>query len=101
MAAKSGERRHQRDEHGAMRQYSHSGGQPSKHQLMRRLDRAFGELNVFLTAVAIGLALLDVACLYGVALGEPLQQAFHNERAYTAGWPGLLLPRHHSGDSSN
>jgi hypothetical protein len=85
-----------------MQQYSRSGEEPSKRQLMRRLDRAFGELNVFLAAVAIGLAVLDLTCLYGVAIGEPLQQAFHHERAYAPAWPGLLSSaRHHADDSSD
>jgi hypothetical protein len=84
-----------------MQQYSRSGDQPSKHPLMRRLDRAFGELNVLLTAVAIGLAVLDLTCLYGVTIGESLRQAVHSERAYTAGWPGLLSQRHRSDESSD
>lgn len=84
-----------------MQQFSRSGDRPSKHPLVRRLDRALGELNVLLTAVAIGLALLDLTCLYGVVVGEPLQKAFHSERAYTPAWPGLFPSRHHSEDSSD
>ena len=38
--------------------------------LFRRLDRAFGEINPVLLAVAIGLAVLDATCFSVVRLGD-------------------------------
>jgi hypothetical protein len=45
----------------AMPQMPSPDGQPFK-SLMRRLDRLCGEMNAFLIVLAIGLALLDLAC---------------------------------------
>jgi hypothetical protein len=39
-----------------------SSNEKSARPLMRRLDRAFGEINVVLLALAIGLAALDFTC---------------------------------------
>ena len=38
--------------------------------LFRRLDRAFGEIDPVLLAVAIGLAVLDATCFSVVRLGD-------------------------------
>ena len=42
--------------------------------LLRRLDRAFGELNVFLLAVALGLGALDFVCFVTLRLVDTLAQ---------------------------
>jgi hypothetical protein len=38
-------------------------GRGSGRRLLRRLDHAAGQLNPFLAMIAIGLAILDAACL--------------------------------------
>jgi hypothetical protein len=40
----------------------HPSNDHAPRPLMRHLDHALGEVNVFLLAVAIGLATLDVTC---------------------------------------
>jgi len=44
-----------------MHQPSHSNSKENS-SLLKRLDRIFGELNAFLFAIAIGLAVLDFTC---------------------------------------
>jgi hypothetical protein len=39
-------------------------------QLLRRLDRVFGEINPILLTFAIGLAVLDATCFSVVRLGD-------------------------------
>jgi hypothetical protein len=41
-------------------------------QLLHRLDRVFGEMNVILLALAIGLAVLDVTCFSALGLSDSL-----------------------------
>jgi hypothetical protein len=38
--------------------------QPSRTNLTARLDRAAGDMNAFLLVLAIGLAALDLTCLW-------------------------------------
>jgi hypothetical protein len=83
-----------------MRQYSQGSNQPSKHQLMRRLDRAFGDLNVFLAALAIGLAVLDLTCLYGVTVGRSLTTALYEQAPQSVASPGPPATQRRSHDSS-
>ena len=59
-----------------MRLPSSSGDDAS---LMRRLDRAAGQLNAFLVIVAIGLALLDLTCFSAITV----------EQAVATGHPGM------------
>ncbi|HEV2301482.1 MAG TPA: hypothetical protein VGR91_07920 [Stellaceae bacterium] len=73
-----------------MRHPTSQGERAQRGQLIRRLDRAFGELNVFLTALAIGLALLDLTCLYGVTVSRPLIAALHVQPPQSVAWPGLV-----------
>ena len=68
-----------------MRQ-SHLDGNHAQRQLMQRLDRAFGEINVFLAALAIGLAILDTTCFYLLAIDRPLMTAFYDAGAGSS-WP--------------
>jgi hypothetical protein len=44
-----------------MQPFSFWGG-GSYHRLLRRLDHAAGQINPFLAIIAIGLAILNVAC---------------------------------------
>lgn len=59
-----------------MRLPSSSGDDTS---LVRRLDRAAGQLNAFLVILAIGLALLDLTCFSALTV----------ERAIASGHPGM------------
>jgi hypothetical protein len=54
----------------------------------RRLDRALGEINVALVAVAIGLAVLDVTCLLAITATTEIRRA-HG----TSQQPQLSAPR--------
>jgi hypothetical protein len=66
-----------------MQQQSPSGDYlPSR--LMRRLNRAFGEINAFLLAVAIGLAVLDLTCFV------TLKASLEITRAQAGARSGLL-----------
>jgi len=47
----------------AMQPISPRGGH-RRQQLLRRFDRAFGQINPFLFAVAIGLCVLYITCLF-------------------------------------
>jgi hypothetical protein len=42
----------------------------SPKQLLQRLDRVFGEMNVILLALAIGLAVLDFTCFSALGLSD-------------------------------
>jgi hypothetical protein len=44
-------------------------------QLLRRLNRVFGELNVVLLAVAIGLAALDFTCFVSLNASASIARA--------------------------
>ena len=46
--------------------------------LLRRLDRAFGEINVFLLALAIGIAALDVTCFITLRASAEIARANQN-----------------------
>ena len=63
-----------------MRQ-SHFEGNHAQRQLMQRLDRAFGEINVVLAALAIGLAVLDTTCFCLLAIDRPLMTALYDAGA--------------------
>jgi hypothetical protein len=46
-------------------------------QLMRRLDRAAGEVNAFLVVIAIGLALLNLCYLSALSIKNALPPITH------------------------
>jgi len=50
----------------------------SLRHLMRRLNRVFGEINVFLLAVAIGLAVLDATCFVALSASTEIARAQHS-----------------------
>ena len=52
-----------------------SPGQGSPLHLLRRLNRVFGELNVVLLAVAIGLAVLDFTCFVSLNTSAAIARA--------------------------
>lgn len=85
-----------------LRHPTSQGERTHKGDLLRRFDRALGELNVFLTALAIGLALLDLTCFYGVTVGRPLTTALNAQMPQGAAWPSLVpaMPRSADDDSS-
>ena len=64
----------------------------------RRLDRALGEINVALVAVAIGLAVLDVTCLLAFTATTEIRRAHGTgqQPQLSAPWlpfpPTLVLP---------
>ena len=45
---------------------------PSPRSLAARLDRAAGDMNAFLLVLAIGLATLDLTCLWAFKMKEAL-----------------------------
>lgn len=47
-------------------------------QVMRRLDRVFGEINVFLLTVAIGLAVLDYTCFVALNASTAIARVQQN-----------------------
>jgi hypothetical protein len=47
----------------------------SDQPFLRRLDRAFSDLNAILLALAIGLALLDFTCFIGMATFSEIRRA--------------------------
>ena len=57
---------------------------------MQRLDRAFGELNSFLMAVAIGLAILDVTCFYALTVKHSVAAQWHAPASDKLAWSGLF-----------
>jgi hypothetical protein len=85
-----------------MRHPTSQGERAHRGGLLRRFDRALGELNVFLTALAIGLALLDLTCFYGLTVGRPLMTALNVQAPQGAAWPSLVpaMPRSADDDSS-
>ncbi|MGC2413210.1 MAG: hypothetical protein WA459_11010 [Stellaceae bacterium] len=54
-----------------------SNDHPPRH-LMRRLNRVFGEINVFLLAVAIGLAVLDLTCFVALSTSTEIARSQHS-----------------------
>jgi hypothetical protein len=54
-----------------MQPISPRGNRPAK-QVMRRLNRAMGEINPFLLATALGLAILYLTCLGALLLKLPV-----------------------------
>jgi len=58
--------------------------------LWQSLDRFCGELNVFLCALAIGLAVLDFACFIGVRTVAEVHRA--NQRALAAAAASAAMP---------
>jgi hypothetical protein len=46
--------------------------QPSRTNLTARLDRAAGDMNAFLLVLAIGLATLDLTCLWALKMRDLL-----------------------------
>lgn len=60
----------------------------------RRLDRALGEINVVLAALAIGLAILDVTCLFALTAAAEIRQAHSSSQqvqpALSQAWPEWL-----------
>lgn len=81
-----------------MRQPYSPGERAHRGGLLQRLDRAFGELNVFLAAFAIGLAILDLTCLYAVTVARPLTAGLHVEARHGALMPGLFPTRQHASE---
>lgn len=51
-----------------------SSNDPTPQPWLGRLDRVFGELNVFLVAVALGLGALDFVCFVTLRLVDTLAQ---------------------------
>jgi hypothetical protein len=58
-------------------QLSPSDDHPPR-QAMRRLNRVFGEINVFLLAVAIGLAVLDFTCFVALSASAEIARVEQN-----------------------
>jgi hypothetical protein len=54
-------------------------------QLMDWLDRLFGDINAFLIALAIGLAVLDFTCFTALHAVTVVQVSATSETAQTAG----------------
>jgi hypothetical protein len=54
---------------------------PNKRKLLRGLERAAGEINPFLTILAIGIAILDLTCYAGLASSR---QVVLHSTAYAA-----------------
>jgi hypothetical protein len=64
-------------------------------QLMRRLDRVAGEINVFLVVIALGLAVLDFTCLWAFTIEDalpPITRIGDNSTAPLSGSTGLGAP---------
>jgi hypothetical protein len=60
----------------------------------RRLDRALGEINVVLTALAIGLAVLDITCLFAFTATAEIRRAYSSSQqvqpSLSQAWPEWL-----------
>jgi hypothetical protein len=52
--------------------HQHSPFGDPRAQFLRRLNRILGELNVLLTAVAVGLAVLDFTCFVALRLSAEI-----------------------------
>ncbi|HZT86562.1 MAG TPA: hypothetical protein VFA12_01250 [Stellaceae bacterium] len=65
-----------------MRSQTSGEGRPTK-RFMRRLDRVAAELNVVLVVIAIGLGVLDLTCLWALAIERslPITYAQDNDTA--------------------
>jgi hypothetical protein len=57
-----------------------SSGDKYSYDWMRRFDRAVGQINVVLAALAIGLAVLDVTCLIALTAIAEVKRANHPAR---------------------
>ena len=61
---------------------------------MRRLNRAFGEINVFLVALAIGLTVLNATCFVTVTITAAIRQEKLSPRnvqpSISQAWPTWL-----------
>ena len=60
----------------------------------RRLDRAFGEINIVLAALAIGLATLDITCLFAFTATAEIRRAYSSSQqvqpSLSQAWPEWL-----------
>ena len=67
-------------------------------QLTHRLDRLFGDINAFLIALAIGLAILDFTCFTALRMIAATQASAANEATQTGGiapsMGGAFQPQH-------
>lgn len=58
---------------------------------MRRLNRALGEINVFLVALAIGLAVLDATCFVTLTITAAIREENLSQRngqpSISQAWP--------------
>lgn len=54
--------------------------------LLRRLNRVFGEVNIVLVAIAIGLAVLDFTCFLTLRASAEISRA-RTAPAFEASWP--------------
>ena len=60
------------------------GKDPRPRSLVARLDRAARDMNAFLLVLAIGLATLDLTCLWAFKLRDALPAMTHNSASAMA-----------------
>ena len=61
-------------------------------QFLRRLDRMLGEINVLLTAVVVGLAVLDFTCFLALKVSAEIARAQFGARPLEQVTPSVSQP---------
>ena len=61
-------------------------------QFLRRLNRMLGEINVLLTAVAVGLAVLDFTCFLALRLSAEIARSQFGARPPEQVMPSVSQP---------